>query len=80
MASTFKETDFVKVLHDGMLKGVRDKTISLLMTSLEKEVAAAVDKQLSEMKGYVEHTYGPTWNEPTFNILINGVPYKHETT
>ena len=80
MSTYFTEKHFVTVIHDGLLKGVREKAISKIMESLEKDVTAAVDSTLKDMTGYVNYHYDHGRGEPVFQIMINKVPYKHETT
>ena len=76
MSIQLTEKHFVSIIHDGLLKNIREKAISNIMNTLEKDVTAAVDEALSDMKGYVGYYYSDSYGEPIYQIAINGVPYK----
>jgi len=70
MINAYKEEALVEVLHNGMLKGVRQQLKTRLMNELEKDVDAAIDDTIAKMKGYVESQYDARQDRVVFNVLI----------
>lgn len=70
MINAYKEETLAEVLHNGMLKGVRQQLKTRLMNELEKDVDAAIDDAIAKMKGYVESQYDALQDRVVFNVLI----------
>jgi predicted 2-oxoglutarate/Fe(II)-dependent dioxygenase YbiX len=71
--TTMNEEQLASILTNGMLAGVKNNLKHQLMTTLEKEVDAAINKTLDQFKGYVSANYDCMTGVPTFHISINGI-------
>jgi hypothetical protein len=64
---------FAEYLHKGMMEDIRNKTISRIMTELEKEVIGAVDDAIKNMRGYVAMREDFATRDIQMIVKIDGV-------
>ncbi len=78
LLNEFSEQSLAQVLHDGLLTNVRKGLKEKLMTQLEKDVDAVIDRYISGLKGKVEAHRSFKDDQVVFNVMLDGVHKKFD--